>query len=576
MFSRKNLGFFSFFSLLAIGFYYFRRYLLSRFLHLRPPRYNVSVRRGTEIPMLDGVILVADHYIPKGKGLFPTILMRTPYGRNAFTGSTGFLVSFAAQRFSERGYNVIVQDVRGRFYSGSEFEPFVHESSDGKATVKWIEQQPWFNGILGTWGPSYLGYVQWVIAPDAPPYFKTMMPVISGSQLPFIGIRDRAFNLDTTLRWIIALDTLDRKLKIIGWFRMHQITSIIQDRIVKKAASHLPLGESDLVAIHKEVNFFRSWMSNPSKSDSYWRALDRGSEHCSITAQVHLVGGWYDILIRETLSDYLDLVAVGHRPYLTIGPWSHLMPDGQVEALRQGIIWFDAYLKGDRRELREKPVSIFMMGDEHWQEFESWPPLYQEEKYYLHNAGMLSSQDPQQGEPPDDYTYDPSNPTPSLGGHLMSTEAGPKDNRKLEARPDVLTFTTAPLIQDFRLIGYLKLYLYILSDLEYTDFVAPLCDVFPGGPSMNICDGILRLEPGIGETQLDGSLLIQIDLWPTAYCFKVRHRIRLQVSSGAHPRWNRNLGSGEPIKSAITMIPAHQTVYHDAAHPSALILPVLE
>jgi putative CocE/NonD family hydrolase len=174
----------------------------------------------------------------------------------------------------------------------------------------------------------------------------------------------------------------------------------------------------------------------------------------------------------------------------------------------------------------------------------------------------------------DNYRYDPSNPTPALGGAQFSPLAGPRDNRKLEARPDVLTFTTPPLSQPVEIIGQVRLQLYVKSSLDYTDFFGRLCDVFPNGRSINICDGLFRVRPGKVERQLDGSMCIEIDMWATAYHFKSGHRIRLQVSSGAHPRWSRNLGTGDSITGSEMKV-ALQTIFHDSTHPSALILPVV-
>jgi putative CocE/NonD family hydrolase len=176
---------------------------------------------------------------------------------------------------------------------------------------------------------------------------------------------------------------------------------------------------------------------------------------------------------------------------------------------------------------------------------------------------------------PDHYRYDPANPTPSVGGTLLLT-GGPRDNRRLEARPDVLSFTTASLDADLEVIGPISLELYVRSSLEHTDFAGRLCDVHPDGRSINICDGLLRLNPDTDGVQPDGSRRIQIDLWATAHRFRRGHHLRLQVSSGAHPRWSRNLGTGEPIGTAVSMIAADQTIYHDRTRPSALVLPVVD
>lgn len=230
----------------------------------------------------------------------------------------------------------------------------------------------------------------------------------------------------------------------------------------------------------------------------------------------------------------------------------------------------------NRQGPKEASASVHHGANE-WRNFDAWPPPAKEERYHLHPGGLLSPEPPPANAPPDRYRYDPADPTPAVGGPLFSNFAskrGAVDNRKLESRPDVLLYTTPPLESGLEMIGPVHLELYARSSLEHADFFGRLCDVHPNGKSVNVCDGLFRLEPGKGEPQLDGSFRIEIDMWATAYRFRRGHRVRLQVSSGAHPRWNRNLGAGEPTATATTMRVAEQTVYHDREHPSAVVLPV--
>jgi putative CocE/NonD family hydrolase len=225
-------------------------------------------------------------------------------------------------------------------------------------------------------------------------------------------------------------------------------------------------------------------------------------------------------------------------------------------------------------------VQVFVMGVGGWREMDDWPPPSRPLAYYLRPNAASSRQalpaKPDETLPPSEYVYDPHNPTPSLGGALMSVHAGRRDNRALESRSDVLTFTTPPLERPLEIIGPVRLVLYVRSSQSFTDFFGRLCDVQPDGRSINICDGLLRIAPGVGQLQPDGCLRSEIDLWSTAYRFAGGHRLRLQVSSGAHPRWSRNPGSGEPLATAVRLIPAQQAVYHDRLHPSALVLPATE
>jgi hypothetical protein len=295
--------------------------------------------------------------------------------------------------------------------------------------------------------------------------------------------------------------------------------------------------------------------------------------------------GWHDFMLRELLADYARLVEAGRHPHLTIGPWYHADARYLVEAIRQALDWFDVHLKGQREKLRDKPVRLYVLGADEWRDFAAWPPPASSTRYYLREEKCLSIEPPANDEPPDRYRYDPADPTPNLGGPLINLPQGAvQDNRVLEARSDVLTYTTLPLDRDLDVIGPVRLELFARSSLAHTDFFGRLCDVQPNGKSLNVCDGLIRIKPepqaqhpehhGRVETGKD-SLHLEIDLWATAYRFKQGHRLRLIISSGAHPRWLRNLGTGESLATATTMIAANQTILHDRAHPSALVLPVI-
>lgn len=576
--NRKTIGVLGL-SLIGFGLYWFRRQVLGRLLRLPPPRYPVTKESRLLIPVGDGVSLAADRYAPKAGRLFPTILIRTPYGRARGAGGMGLTIAFVAQRLAERGYNVVVQDVRGRYDSGGEeFEPFLYETADGHATLQWIEQQPWFNGLIGMWGQSYLGYTQWAAATGAPPYVKALVPAFTGAGLPIMGFRDHALGLDTLFRWILELDTARHPGWLAGVSALRNLAPVVQQARLERAFRTLPLRRADQALLGQPLNFYQGWLDHPDLRDPYWKARQPAGPVGHITAASHLVGGWHDILLRELLEDYAAQRLSGLTPYLTIGPWTHLDTDGWLEALRQGIVWFDAFLKGDRRQMRPNPVQVFVMGGAGWRALPDWPPPAQPQRFYLHGdkprRGSLDRSLPAENDAPDMYIYDPRRPTPAIGGAMMNLQAGSRDNRALEARPDVLVFTTAPLEQNLEVIGAVKVELYVRSSRAFTDFFVRLCDVSPNQHSLNVCDGLLRVEPGIGQPQADGSLRLEFELWPTAYRFAAGHCLRVQVSSGAFPRWSRNPGSGEPLAAATQLLPAEQRIFHDFEHPSAVILPV--
>lgn len=555
---------------LAIVLFRLRRRIYARVFRFSPVNNRVTVEHGLRVPMSDGVTLAADHYAPGLPGLYPTILIRSPYGRSERFGGFGLLLAFFAQRFAERGYHVVVQDTRGRFESGGTFDPYLCEKADGQATLAWLRIQRWYNGAVGMWGPSYLGMVQWALAAHEPD-IKALVPTVTGTNLHRILYPDDAFDLGLAMRWLGVFQGFDRNIRQ----RPHQTMLMLAqlERTVKPAYDHLPLSECDSAVLGEGVPFYRNWLEHPDPGDSLWRETLEDVRLEDVQAPAHLVGGWYDFFLRAMLEDYARLKAAGRAPYLTLGSWTHLDPRALVVAAQEGIDWYDAQLKGDRSHLRAKPVRLFVMGADEWRDFDEYPPRSTAVRYYL--GDPLCRKAPTGDSRCDTYVYDPADPTPAVGGTQFGLLGGPRDNRALETRPDVLVYTSDLLYEDLEVIGAVRLELYVRSSCAYTDFFGRVCDVHPGGKSVNICDGLFRVQPGKGEPQPDGSLRIEIDLWATAHRFLKGHRLRLLVSSGAHPRWSRNLGTGEPPSTATSMCVAVQTVYRDSAHPSALVLPVI-
>ncbi|KKL89207.1 hypothetical protein LCGC14_1917000, partial [marine sediment metagenome] len=348
------------------------------------------------------------------------------------------------------------------------------------------------------------------------------------------------------------------------------------DKKLMPAFNHLPLQDADELAIGRPAVHWQDWLEHNDPEDEYWKEANFRKTLAKVTAPVNMVGGWYDIFLPWQLKDYITLIEAGRQPFLTIGPWTHTDKGLMGTGVREGITWFRAHLSGDQNDLREEPVKLFIMGANEWHSFSEWPPSdSQQQRWHLHPGGSLNTEISSESEP-DCYRYDPADPTPSVGGPLLSPNSGPKKNNNVESRLDVLVYTSAKLEQDIMIIGPVQAELYINSSLEYTDFFTRLCDVNSSGKSINICDGITRLVPGKFKPESDGSIKVVIDLWPTAHCFRRKHRIRLQVSSGAHPRFVRNFGTGEPLATATKLIVANQSVYHDPTRPSSVILPIMD
>jgi putative CocE/NonD family hydrolase len=539
--------------------------LISRLMKLPPAEtHNFVVTRDLRVAMPDGVVLLGDHYAPRGGPRRPTILVRSPYGRRGFFGSV-----FALPLVTH-GYQVFIQSCRGTAGSGGDFVYVRNEQSDGLATIAWIKQQEWFSGELAMVGASYLGFVQWAVAADAGPEMKALVPFITTSDCNHFRYQGGSLTLESMFGWSTMMTrTAATGPKLSALFAQRK-----QERQLEKGYAHLPLGEADRVAIQQPSSHYQDVITH-SADDDYWKPIDFSARVGEVTTPIALQAGWYDLFLDWQLQDYQRLRAAGRHPYLLIGPWFH----GELSSLgattRDSLAWLNAQVKGDKSGLREQPVRLFLMGANEWRDFADWPPKARSERWHLQPGGALAQSAPPTSEP-DRYRYDPADPTPTVGGNSLGSRKrmGGKENREVEARSDVLVYTSAALEHDLEVIGPVTADLYARSSLDHTDFFARLCVVEASGKSLNLCDGIARLAPGHPASDADGIRHVQIDLWPTAYRFQRGQRIRVQVASGAHPRFVRNPGSGEPPATGTKLLAADQAIYHDPEHPSALLLPV--
>jgi hypothetical protein len=538
--------------------------LVARLLDLPPAdTHDIVIERDLQVHTPDRIVLLTDRYAPRGGSRLPTILVRSPYGR---TGPIGTLFGPV---FAERGFQVVIQSCRGTFGSGGEMDPFAHERADGLATFAWLKEQPWYSGELATIGPSYLGFVQWAIASEIGSDLKAMVPQVTTSDFRGETYAGESFTLDTALAWTYMMSNQEKSpLQVMAsWVKT--------DSVLGRVFKQLPLGEADVRATGATSRYYQKWLAHNAPGDAYWPSRGFRDTVPRVTAPIHLIGGLYDIFLPWQLDDYATLRAAGRAPYLTIGPWMHTSPGLIRASAKESLIWLQAHLLGDRRALREAPVRVYVTGAEKWRDFSDWPPpAAKPERWYLAAGGRLAKALPA-ASAPTRYRYDPADPTPSAAGPALNGTNGVKDNRALESRKDVLTFTSEPLSRDIEVIGPVTAELHVRSSLPHADFFARLCDVSPAGKSVNVCDALLRVRPGFPEPEADGSLRISIALWPAAHRFRRGHQLRVQVSSGAHPRFARNPGTGEPLASAIRLVAADQSVYHDPEHPSSVVLSVL-
>lgn len=538
--------------------------ILGRRWHLPSAQTRaLTQERDLRAEMDDGAVLLADRWVAKDAQdrPQPTVLVRSCYGRRGFFGL------LHGRLLAERGMQVVVQSVRGTFGSQGTFSPF-DERADGLATLRWIRRQPWHAGPIGMTGSSYLGLVQWAVAAEGG---DDLALSIQGSASQFHGqsYPGGSMSLETSAQWMVMIATLERGVVPLPMaLRLMRLPSVL---------SRPFLGEIDRLATGGEVAWFREAMANPEREGAFWVRGDFSAGVASVGGQIQMITGWYDSFAPWQLEDFNALQQAGRPPPLIIGPWTHTEEGLSAAGVRDGLAWLRAHLLDDPRMLDPAPVRLYMTGEApEWRQFECWPPREStERRLWLADQDRLAWEPPGTGmEGGTHYRYDPADPTPSLGGPVMVTNKAVVDNRKLEARTDVVTFTTPPLVGAVEAIGPVRVELWAHGSEPYFDLFARVCDVDPQGRSWNICDALASVAPGRFERAEDGTWRVEFDLWPMGHRFAAGNRIRLQVSSGAHPRYVRNPGTGEDPIAARMLRPVEIELLYGPEHPSALVLPI--
>jgi putative CocE/NonD family hydrolase len=579
------------------------------------PASAVQVEFDVPAVMRDGVTLRANVYRPAGNGPWPVLLTRLPYGKDLPLGSS----VLDPVQGARRGYIVVVQDTRGRFRSEGEWYPLLYEDVDGYDTVEWAAALPGSNGRVGMYGASYFGFTQLAAARERPPHLAALFPFITWADIQDGNtMRGGAVELGLQANWHLlqTLDTVFRRHagnpdpRALGAALGQLIGEL--DGLPQGGYGELPLrnfGPLRRVGSHVPFtdNLARRGDADFTARGGITHAYDR------LDVPAYHAGGWYDIFLGGTLQNYSALVARGAAPQkLIIGPWSHsaqgelvgdqdygfrssaALIDGQIDLMSLQILWFDRWLRDVPNGIEATPpIKLFVMSENVWRHEQEWPlrravPT----AFYLHSGGSsntvwgdgrLSTRAPED-EPADRYIYDPHDPMPTLGGALLlhaSYRAGPRDQRPIEQRRDMLVYTTLPLETDVEITGPITVMLWAASSAPDTDFVARLVDVHPDGRAINLTDGIIRARARAGsnapETLITPGAVYeyQIDLWATSNLFRAGHCIRLDVTSSSFPRWDRNPNTGAPLGEDAALAPATQTILHDAAHPSHVLLPLV-
>jgi len=546
-----------------------------------------QVQRSVQVAMRDGVQLATTVLLPHGEGPFPAVLVRTAYNRTGFH----------APSLAERGLALVVQDCRGRYDSEGDYYPFIYEAEDGFDTLDWIAAQPWCNGRIGMFGDSYLAATQLLTAPLEHPNLCALNPRFMADDCwKRAYYCDGVFSLALTWSWLcFECNARTSDAAMMPFFDVQQLLM------------RLPIQSLDELSGAGRVAAYRDYVSH-AQFDSLWEPLTLRGRYGRFKMPVLLIGGWYDYYAAEAARTFTELrqhaptaeLRNGHR--LLIGPWTHGINATSVlgeldfgeAALRENDAtdrWLDCILHGgDPAQFQQAPVRVFTLGVNRWQDFEDWPPPdARPTSFYLREAGRLSSERPGD-EVPDRYTYDPADPVPTLGGnHSVGpynpglyefVKPGPYDQGPVEQRDDVRIYSSDILAVDTEVTGPVIVELFAASSAPDTDFVARLTDVYPDGRSINITEGVIRAR--FREDVWGAPALLEphrvyaytIDLQATSNVFRKGHRIRLDITSSNFPLWDRNLNTGNDPGSDTEMRVADQTLYHDATHPSRLVLPI--
>ena len=527
---------------------------LSRLLKLPPPTTDYDVSRALPVPMRDGVDLLADNYAPHTPTPAGTLLVRCPYGRG-FPFSTLFGAVYAA-----RGYHVVVQSVRGTFGSGGDFTPMVHEVADGADTVAWLREQPWFTGTFATVGLSYLGFTQWALLMDPPPELVAAIITVGPHDFSQSSWGTGSFSLNDFLGWSDMMARQETGNRILG--------ALLQGRArrrIARASNEAPMGGSGRTLLGSGAPWWESWVEHPDRADPFWQPLRLTEALDRVDVPVLLVGGWQDLFLDQTLEQFRRLEDRGVTTALTVGPWTHtqVMTTGAPVVVRESLAWLDTHL-GGRTASPRSTVRAFVTGGT-WLDLPDWPPAMAEHVAYLHPAHRLCDAPADGSAPPSSFTYDPATPTPTIGGRLLSSEGGYRDDTRLAQRADVLDFTGAPLERDLYVVGTPFVELTHSCDNPHHDVFVRLSEVDVHGRSTNVSDGFVR--------RTSTSQTVRLDLDAVAHRFSAGSRLRVMVAGGSHPRFVRNLGTAEPSASGTTLTPATHHVHHGTGGQSRLVLP---
>ncbi len=573
------------------------------------PAADLVIDKNVEARMRDGVVLRADVYRPSGPGRRPALLQRTPYSKHPETADSQF------HRLARAGFVVVVQDTRGRYMSDGVAVPH-DEGADGYDTVEWVATLPYVDGRVGMFGGSYSATVQLLAAPLKPPSLVALFPSASYASRYDMVFQGGAFYLGDGLSWSLGQSKdVRRRLLEPQADRDGEIglTSEERKQLHSTWYRQLPLASMEALQLRRYAPGYFELLQHPSY-DRFWTTFDVAAKHPQFEVPAYHLTGWYDSLLNGTLANFSGLRAnagserARRNQRLIVGPWTHARPTAATTAIgdvsygadagfdSEGLIvrWFRHWMPnagvpeaGAPPDWPGAPVRLFLMGENRWRDEQEWPlRRAQPTRFYLHadagangltGDGRLDRIAPAP-ERPDAFEYDPANPVPT--GRVGAYSRMPVDRREFQARKDVLVYTSAPLTEPLEVVGPITAVLWIASTATDTDFTAAVSDVQPDGTARALTDGITRARYRNSKTtpellESGKRYEVRIDVGATGNVFLPGHRIRLEISSSNFPRYDRNPNTGAPFATDATTVVARQSVFHEPAAASHLVLPVI-
>jgi putative CocE/NonD family hydrolase len=520
-----------------------------------PPDENTYTISKQRIPMPDGIELAADLYQPdlpvdtKPRGL---IYVLCPYGRK------GVMALLNAKCFAARGYMVLFVSCRGTAGSGGTFVAAMAEQADSQAVVRWMREQTWYPGRFATFGPSYLGYVQWALLRDPPEDLIASVILCSVYDHSLLTWTNGTYNMDR-ISWSYIVARQDEP-------GGGALSTMVDPRKLKAAIDATPSYAATKRFLEGRAPYVLDFMATPNVDDPFWVRCKHGAALELVSVPLLLRSGWYDTLTVQTLTAYTRARDRGLKVYLTVGPWTHVEACGS-DAMPEVFDFLDEHVAGRKNDHRPLPVKIFVTGAEEWRSIASWPPGTEERVFYLHGDKTVGTQPPAADSPPASFTYDPNDPTPTVGGPRLA-RGGRVDDSIYTSRSDVLVYTSTPLEEDIEMMGKPVVQLAHSTDIPHADLWIRLSEVDANGVSHNLTENRMALDGA--ERPSEGE--VSLALVDRAHVFKRGTRIRVTIAGGSFPLFARNPGTGVNRTRATELKAVTHTVRHGNG-ATKLILP---